>query len=160
MGIIMRLSPRASQNMKLKTKSRYLRRLEQPSTLRWHLRRAASRPSPVLGGRTWGPGAWRAAEGLEGGEGRRGRPEPGDGSVWERHSSTEGRARTCEVVAAASCFGIFLIIKEAKVICVLLILIGVGVPCNNIMTSSAKYLCLCRFPESQRQRGRNCFVGS
>lgn len=106
-----------------------------------------------------GLGCLESSGGMEGYGGRRGELEPGDGGVWERHSGTEGQARTSEVVAAALRSGIFLI-KEAKMICVLLILIGVGVPCNNIKTSSAKYLCLCRFLESQRQRGRNCFVGS
>lgn len=151
----MRLSPRASQNAKLKTRSRYARRLQQPPTLRRRL------PAwSCLGRQDVGPGCLESSGGMDGGGGRRREPESGDGGVWERHSGTEGRARTCEVVAAASCSGIFLIIKEAKAICVLLILIGVGVPCNNIMTSSAKYLCLHRFPESRRQRGRNCFVGS
>lgn len=46
----------------------------------------------------------------------------------------------------------FLVIKEVEVFCILLNLIGGEVPCNNIVTYNAKYLCWCWPPEFQRQR--------
>lgn len=56
------------------------------------------------------------------------------------------------VEKSAADFVWIFIMKEAKVFCVLLILMREAVPCNNIMAYNAKYLCLFQFLESQSQR--------